>query len=208
MVNEVYEAQQYLAGENINRTNLYRICYLLISLFKNQGYKRTEIRDMVFAWGSKNKITVEYDVNSIINRVFDIDNLSLSAPIIKINKQDIYAINKLFDNEKVRLVALAILCYAKAHANKKGEFYVSSVGLGAWLGINRKTLRSRYIKELIDFEYLVEVEKYKNNNKWNDSYDKQSTKYRLNTSLHNSGEFVLRDNDVRKLFSEVFFSPY
>ena len=208
MVNEVYEAQQYLADENIDRTNLYRSCYLLISLFKSKGHERAEIRDMIFAWGSRNKITVKYDVNSIINRVFDIDNSSLQAPIIKINKQDIYDINKLFDNKKVKLVALAILCYAKAYADEKGEFYISSVALGLWIGINRKTLRSRYMKELIDFGYLVEVEKYKKSNKWNDSYDKQSTKYRLNVSLNNSGEFVLIDNDIRKLFSEIFSSPY
>ena len=155
---------------------------------------------------------IKYDVNSIVSRVFNAKDSTLKSPVVKINKQDVAEIKKRFDNKKVRFTALTFLCYAKAYADKNGEFRLSSVGLSAWLGINRKTLRNRYIKELIDFDYLIKVERHKNNPKWSmaynskidQPYDSQATKYKLNVVLHNSGDHILINNNIWILFSELF----
>ena len=205
MVNEAYEAQQYLEGKDIVISNLYRICYLIVCYYKEKGYKKIEIREALFDWGKLHNVFIKYNVNNIINRVFDTDKaVLLKAPTVKINKQDISEIKKRFDDSKTKLVALAMLCYAKAHGNKDGEFNLSSVGLGAWLNINRKILRNKYIKELIEYEFITEIEKPQNNMRWEKTYDSQSTQYRMSFPLHNSGNAALADNDVRLLFSEVF----
>ena len=205
MINEVYETQQYLDGDNIITTNLYRICYLIACYYKERGLKKIEIREALFEWGKQYHVFIKYNVNDIINRVFATERAKLLRnPVVKINKQDIAEIKKRFDDNKTRLVALAMLCFAKAHGTKDGEFSISSVGLGAWLNISRKTLRSKYIKELIEYEFLSEVEKPQNNMRWDKSYDTQSTQYRINHPLHNSGNVTLFNNDMKQLFSEVF----
>ena len=205
MVNEIYETQQYLEGKSIVTNNLYRVCYLLVCHYKEKGYKKMEIREALFEWGKQHNIFIKYNVNNIINRVFDSDKaILLKAPVVKINKQDITEIKKRFDDNKTRLVALAMLCYAKAHGNEDGEFNISSVGLGAWLNINRKALRIKYIKELIEYDFITEIEKPLNNMRWEQPYDSQSTQYRINFPVHNSGKATLINNDIRLLFSEVF----
>jgi len=205
MINEAYETQQYLDGNDIVTSNLYRICYLIVCHYKEKGYKKIEIREALFDWGKQNNVFIKYNVNNIINRVFDTDKaVLLKVPTVKINKQDAIEIKKRFDDNKTRLVALAMLCFAKAHGTKDGEFYISSVGLGAWLNINRKTLRNKYINELIEYEFITEIEKPQNNMRWEKSYDTQSTQYRINFPIHNSGNATLVNNDVRILFSEVF----
>ena len=208
MIDEIREAEDYLLGKNIAKENLYRMCYLMSCYFKLQKIEKLEARQKIFDWGRENNIWIKYDVNQIITRAYDSPNPTFKSPIVKINKQDISRIKDSFDGQKVRKVALALLCYAKAHGNKNGEFNISSVALGAWLGINRKGLRNKYIKELMDFGYLVEIQKPKNNKAWNQSYDKQAIRYKLCNSIHNSGEYVLDGNDIDKLFSEVFSNPY
>ena len=62
---------------------------------------------------------------------------------------------------------------------------------------------------MIDFKYLDEVEKTKNKGgyKWEEDYDAQSTKYRINVPVHNSGDNILINNEIGKLFLELFSIP-
>ena len=207
MVDEVYEAIQYIEGKNIVLSNLYRICLQMIRWYKGQGeLSRIEIREKIlYEWAAKHKIDVRYNLNDIINRVFDSNDFGvLKTPVVKVNNQDVERIKRSFDSETTKLVALAILCYAKAHGNIKGEFTMSAVNLGAWLGINRRSLAKKYIKELIDFNYLTIAAKPTNNSKWEKAYAEQSTHYVINAPLHNSGNYELKNNDIGILFNEVF----
>ena len=205
MVNEVYEVQQYLAGNDIVISNLYRTFTLLIKWFKEQGFDSDGIRNEIQAWAKSNGIFINYDLNNMIMKLFEKNaKANLESPIIKINENDMDVINKKFDNKKTKLTALAMLCYAKAYANKKGEFSISTVGLSAWTGLNRKVLSSRYIKELIEFKYLSLIEKPNNNRSWEKNTASQSTKYRINHKLHNSGNMMLKENNLEILFLEVF----
>jgi hypothetical protein len=146
----------------------------------------------------------------MIDLAFNANIKPLRTGGVKINKQDIANINKRFDNMNTKLVALAMLCYAKAHANKQGEFSISSVSLGLWLHINRQNLRSKYIKELVDYEFLIEVDpklrstRSADHKKWAQPYEDQSIQYRINSPIYNNGEYELKDNDMRTLFSEIF----
>jgi len=205
MVNERYEAQQYLEGKKITNDNAFRAYYLMTCLLRESGLSKDEIRAKVKEWEEVHSIKKKYDVNKIVRNVFDYeDEVYLCDPIVKINKRDVEIINSRFDNKKTKLIALAMLCYAKAYANKENEFHISTVALSAWSGLHRKTIASRYIKELIDFGYLETVKKFCANREWSGSYRLQSTKYRIKLNLHNSGDNILEGNDIRLLFSRLF----
>lgn len=201
MINEVVECENYLDGKNINKRNLYRICYLLAKYFKEQGMSHIDIRNSIFEWAKKNNIYIHYNLNKIIyHAVADKKRLKDNI-IIKINDKDIKEIINRFDSKNTRLTALAILCYAKAYANRDGEFTLSSISLGAWINIVDQNLRSRHIKELIDFEYISRANKSSGWNKNNG----RSQKYKINVDIHNSGKYCLIDNNIIGLYEDIFF---
>lgn len=204
MVNEIYEAQEYVKGNNIDLKNLYRIYVMMVRWHKSQGLDKIEIRNVIAKWKKKHGIDIRSNTNEIIARVFDREtNPELSTPVVKINKQDVANINRRFDSKKTKLVALAMLCYAKAYANEDGEFNISLTSLSAWTGVNRHMLGRKYIKELVDYEYLTVVSKYESKNYWEFQYREQSTKYRLNFKLVNTGDFELENNDLQELYAKL-----
>ena len=202
MINEFVETEKYLRGENINKKNLYRIVYMITKEFINRGMAHSEIRDAVFRWGKDNGVYIKYDVNSIIYKALEDKTPICNSPIVKINNGDIVEIKKRFDSKNARLTALAILCYAKARADKDRLFNISSNTLANWIGIGAGNLRGRYIKELIDFGYLSKIETPRNTYKWDG--DNTTCKYSINVELHNSGNYTLIDNKILDLYSELF----
>ena len=207
MVNEVYEVKQYLNGENISKKNLFRICYMLAKWYHEQGLTQLEIRDKIFLWGKENNIYIKYNVNNdIISKIYRYNPPKLKSVEVKINAQDIENINRRFDNRKTKMVALAILCYAKVHSDKYNHFNISSMHLSFWLNMNRRGLRQRYIRELIDYEFITEFSynKPKCFKTWDVAFEEQSTRYQLIVPSENTGEFILQGNNVKKLYTEIF----
>lgn len=200
MINEKLEVMDYLNGKNLNKENLYHTYYQIAKYFKEQGLPRTEIRNAIFYWANENGIFVKHDLNAIITAVFE-DREPLREKMVKINRTDIEEITRLFDNPKTRLTALGLLCYAKAYGNRNGEFHISSVTLGVWLGIHRTQLKRRYMRELMDYGYLDEIQRAQNTYTWSMP---QTNRYRINAPIHNSGHYVLEGNDIQKLYREIF----
>lgn len=205
-INEVIECKDYLEGRNIDTKCLYRICYMLAKWFKQEGFSHIEIRDAIFRWGKQHNVYITYNVNKIIYTALEDKKRLKDNVVIKINQNDISEIKKRFDGNNTRLLALALLCYAKANANQDGEFSISSVALSNWLGLNRGNLSSRALSELIDFGYVERVspapgyvwkpadkaDKYK---QWN---------LKINVPLFNSGGVELVDNNILDLYKCIF----
>lgn len=203
LINEVVEVREYLEGNNIVKNNLFRTCYLLAKYYKEKGMSPVEIRKSIFDWAKENKIYIIYNLNNIIYQALR-DKQRLKDNItIKINQKDIDNIKSRFDSKNTRLTALALLCYAKAYADRDKEFTLSSVSLGAWIGIADSHLRGTYLKEVIDFEYVSKVEST-NSYSWNKSKKNKSTRYKINVDIHNSGEIQLINNDIRTLYNQIF----
>lgn len=204
MINEVIEVQKYLSGDNIDKANLYQTCYLLAKWFKSKGQTHLQIRMSIYKWANANKITVKPYLNAIIDKAL-VDEAPLTEGIVVyINERDIKEITKRFDNKNTRLVALAMLCYAKVYANNKGEFSLSSISIGAWVNIHNSNIRRRYIKELINFEYIHRVSTPKNNRKWKNSDEDKNCKYAIRLPLENKGEYMMADNDIERLYKRAF----
>lgn len=202
MINEVIEVKNYIDGKNINKTDLYRACFLLAKWYKGQGQSHADIRSSIFGWAAKHNIYIKYNVNKIIYKAAEDNHGLKDNTTVKISKKDVAEITSRFDSKPVKLTALAILCYAKAHADRECTFDISSVSLSAWLGINDSNLRNRYLKELVDFGYISKLSTPKNTYKWENP--DVNCKYRLNVDIHNNGNITLTDNDIKGLYSELF----
>lgn len=120
-------------------------------LLHERGLSNKEIRDEVFKWANRNAIYLDFNVNSIIYHVQKNVRRMRGETEIYVSEDDVANINSCVDSKVCKKVALAILCYAKATADSKGDFQMSSNALGAWLGIAPSNLRGRYLKELRDF---------------------------------------------------------
>lgn len=176
---------------------------MLAKWFKEQGLTQLQIRENIFLWGKTHSMYIKYNVNDIIKKALDDKQRLKDNVAVKINESDIQEIKHRFDNPKTRLVALAILCYAKTYANRDKEFNVSSIALGEWLRIDSSNIRRKYLKELIEFEYISVVDSLKNTYKW-DGNSQQSYTYKINVPILNSGNYTLEDNKISVLYDSLF----
>lgn len=204
LIDEKIDALNYLNGKYIYPRNLYRIYYVLAKWFYSQGMIKIEIRDSIFEWANEHGITVKHCLNDIIDYVIDSGIPLKQDIVVRINESDIYEINRHFDKKNTKLVALAILCYAKIYADKNKEFSLSSVPFGCWVGISDSQIRARYFKELIDYSYMEKIYTPKNNYKWGNREDEKTSKYKLLVGIDNSGDIILDGNHINKLSSNIF----
>lgn len=204
-MNEKNEIQAILNGDRINKKYTYRSCYLLAKHFKSLGYEFIKTREEIFSWANKYGIYISDDLNSIIQRAYN-DKRPIAENIeIKISKEDIEEINKRFDKYNTKLTAFAILCFAKKHADKNKNFYISLVGLSNWINIAQQSLSGRHIKELIDFGYIEKISQ--DEMKFIKKRNKHISKilmYKMKVNCVNKGEYVVNDYNIRKEFEEIF----
>jgi hypothetical protein len=198
------DVQHYLKGEKIDKSNLYQTCYLLSKWHKSQGMNYLQIRDSIYEWATQNNLIVKSYLNVIINKALSDKKPLTQNIIVYVNDGDVKEIVRRFDSKNTRMVALSMLCYAKIHANKMGEFSLSSVAIGAWVGIHDSNIRRRYIKELINFEYVEKISVPKNNKKWANGDEDKNCKYIIRFPLKNSGDYKLVDNDIEDLYKQIF----
>lgn len=203
MINEVVEVQEYIEGKNIVKNNLFRICYLLAKYYKEKRMSHVEIRKSIFDWAKENKIYITYNLNNIIYQALRDKQRLKDNIIVRTNQGDIDEIKSRFDSKNTRLTALALLCYAKAYADRDKEFTLSTVSLGAWIGIDDSNLRKFYLRELLDFEYISRVEN-KDNFSWNKNKSSKLIRYKINVDIHNSGNIQLDNNDIEILYNQIF----
>jgi hypothetical protein len=177
---------------------------MLAKWYKQQGMSHMDIRQSIFNWGKKYNIFITCNVNSIIYQALD-DKTRLRDDIeIHISENDIKEITERFDSKNCRLMALAILCYAKCTANRDNEFNLSLLALSNWIGIDYNNLLKRHLPELVDFNYISRVD---NNNKtysWNKEVKNKSTALKIQVSVKNEGIYKLKDNNIRQLYLDIF----
>ena len=201
MIDEKFEVEQYLRGENINKLNIYRTCYLLAKYYMEKGLDNINVRTHIFEWANKHGIYIEFNLNRIIYVARE-DKTKLRGDVVAhISEEDIEEIRKRFDSKNTRMLALALLAYGKVCAAANGECTVSMVGMSNWLNIAYPNLVNRHMQELIDFGYVSKVE---NKRKWKQSKRSQVTKIRFNVPLDNVGEFSVVNNNVAVVFHTHF----
>lgn len=204
LLNEKNEILAILDGKRIDKRYTYRSCYLLAKYYKSLGYDFYQTRKEIFYWANKYGIFITDDLNSIINRAYKDKSELIDDTSISISKGDIFEIVDRFDKYNTRLVAFAILCFAKVNANYNGEFQLSLIGLSNWVGINRGNIAGRILKELINFGFIKKIEKGKFTHirQKNHPINTPIT-FKLLIPLDNSEDYVFYDEDIRDEFQKI-----
>lgn len=204
LLNEKNEVIALLNGQRLNKKYTYRSCYLLAKHFKSLGYDMIKTREEIFAWANTYKIYITDDLNSIIQRAFA-DKHDLTENVeIRISKEDIQEITRRFDKYNTRLIAFALLCFAKKYADKSGIFYISNVGLANWVGME-DTHVSTYMKELIDFDFVDKINnKGGNKIRRSNKFIKKMSVYKIKIKLIGDGIYFFKDLNIREEFENIF----
>ena len=202
--NEYLEAKNYFDGKDIPRQNTYRAILFVCRYMKELGMKRLEARDKLIEWKRENDVGSKYDVNQIIDFVYDYEKRSLSkAESVYVSESDILQITRRFDHKKTRLIAFIMLCYAKAFGNANREISVSYLDLSMWSGISDTTIYRSVIPELLNYDYVEIVDGSSKRFKSNEHFARRKTKYRLLVLCKNIGEYKVSDNIVAE-FNRLF----
>lgn len=217
MVNELIEVQEILDGKHIDRDYLFRPCFMLAKWYKQQGLSYLETRIKIFEWGKKYNIYIDCYLAHIIDKATkDKRPLRGEDTVVYINDDDIAEIERRFDKRcgNDRKTALALLCYAKASADKDGVIYLPQTALAQWLDIPRPNLNSRHLKNLVDLEYIKRLDDKTTGRYARSAWSKvtkdenriyqKSTEFQMLVPLENNGDYKLEDNNIQKLYEEVF----
>lgn len=207
MINEYLMAKSFLENDGVKKRNLFHTVYLLVKYFYEENLERLEIREKIFEWAKKYNYFLPFDVNMIINMVFERDKTKLTRnEFVYVTEEEIKEIKTRFTSSKVQLVAFAFLCYSKSHANESGEFSISMDAMAAWLQISRTMLFRKYLVELIGFGYIEKcgIKKYYLAKARTSALKNKANRYKLlvPVSKSNTGEKV--DNDILSAFKRLF----
>ena len=202
MLNEYNEAIAILNGDRFQRNYIYRTCLILAKYYKTLNYSLMETRYAIFDWGKKNRIYIIHDLNSIIHKAYT-DKVGLVTEVeIKISKRDIKQITDRFDKFNARLIAFAMLCYAKKYADKAGVFSISNIGLSNWIRIDGSTIL-KTMKELIGFDYITKLSTPTNLTAKKFRHHSKINTYKLNFKLEQNGEYLVKDYNIREEYAFI-----
>lgn len=209
MIDEVLEVKQYLAGDPVSERGRYRAAYQLARWYTQEGYDFKTTRNKIFEWARATNNYLKYNVNDIVTAARNHNERLKDNVTVRISESDVNEIVRLFDNMNTRKLALALLCYAKVYANKDGEFSVSMSAISEWIGVVKQNVSQRHLPELVTLEYIERVSDnspvaYWHRKKKNYTHKYKTTRLRINASLYNAGKFELHDNDIDKLFDQIF----
>lgn len=204
MINEMVDAQKYLAGEGLSHDIEYRICLLLAKWYYQNGAKtREEIRERLKTWAKENSFYFTVSMNTVADRVISGQMKLLGQEPVYINQNDKQVIADKFDTYEERIVALAILCYAKTHSDRYGHFQLSQASLGKWLKMERKTI-AKHVHQLIGSSFMELVEAGTINSWYQSMVAVGCSVYKLCFEISNNGEWQLTENNLHQLYDEMF----
>lgn len=209
MIDEVYEVQEYLGGKKVSERGRYRAAYLIARWYTQEGLDFCATRDAIFNWSKRTGNYLKYNVNDIVTGARACTERLTDNVNIRISEKDVNRIVRLFDSKKARMLALALLCFAKAHANRDGVFNVSISALADWIGVSRTSITVDYLPELITLGYIEKIDTPQPVTRWHKGKEYRTARYRstrlkINASLYNAGKFELNHNDISGLYEEIF----
>lgn len=198
------QVENLLKGEGINKKCTYWNCFLLAKYYTEQGLEPFDIRKNIRAWAEKYNVELETNLNRIIidmpreNRRKLRDNVT-----VRISDTDIERISTCFDSSKSRRAALAMLCYAKAAADKDGYFYLPVAVFAGWIHQDYSYVLRHYVKEMKSMGFVESVKRSKKKRfSWEEQ--KEKSNFRILVPHHNTGNYVLVDNNIDALYVECF----
>lgn len=205
MIDEVAEVKQYLAGKPPEeKSRLYRACYMISKYLKEDGMSPVDAVSFIDKWldgSGHGKINLLQCVNAAY---MNVNKLKRGRRVL-VSSDDVKAIVEHAPTKNDRKVALALLCNAKAFADKKGIFQASTEAVASWVGIKGSNIRGRSIDRLCKWGYIEKVDTYRGKAAGRFSkYSRSASCFRLLVPWKNTDGVELVNNDIDSLYSELF----
>lgn len=198
MINEIAEVNKFLTGEPPkDRRSLYRACYMIAKYMKEDGKSPVDAVSFLSGWGANDK---GVDIVQCVNAAYINETKLRQGCRVFISNDDVREIVDHSPTVGDRKVALALLCNAKAFADKKGVFQASTEAIAHWLGMQGANVRTRNITRLCMWDYVAKIETDKGHAASRFSkYRRGVSCFRMLVPFKNTGDYELVDNDIRAL---------
>lgn len=207
MIDEIAETEKYMSGKPPeDRQKLYRACYMISKYLKEDGKSPVDAVSFLKDWTSE-RGPGKVNILQCVNAAYMNDNKLRRGRKVAISPEDVEAIIEHSPTDNDRKVALALLCNAKAFADKKGVFQASTEAIGNWVGMSGANVRGRNIKRLCEWQYIekIDTDKGKASGRFS-KYHRTSSCFKLLVPWKNSGGVELVDNDIDSLYDALFKS--
>lgn len=203
MFNEISMVETYLRGEKIPKRALDDCIFQLSKYYKEKNFSKIETKVKIIEWLKDNGLYF-VDINNNIDNAYGTKSKLIGNFSVRINQEDIDAINFAADFPTAKKVALFLLIYAKIHSDKEGNFKIRIATMAEWIGIRRENLYSRYISQLSEYGFInIDNSSYKKY--LNKSREEKRMSMKINHDIKNEGEFIIEKNeDFLKVFKEIF----
>lgn len=205
MIDEVAEVKQYLAGKSPEeKKRLYRACYMIAKYLKEDGMSPVDAVSFIDKWldgGGHGKI----NLLQCVNAAYMNENKLSHGRRVVISNEDVQAIMERAPLESDRKVALALLCNAKAFADKKGIFQASTEAVANWIDMNGANVRNRNIARLCKWGYIdkVDTDRGKASKRFS-RYRCRSSLFKILVPYKNAEGVELVNNDIQSLYHTLF----
>ena len=204
MIDEVAEVKKYMSGQPPEeQSRLYRACYMISKLMKADGESPVDAVSFIRDWLNGHK-TNGLNLLQCVNAAYINETELHSGCRVFVSETDAQNIVDHAPTETDRKVALALLCNAKAFADRRGVFRASTEQLANWLDMKGANVRGRNIRRLCEWQYIAKVDTDKGKAAGRFSkYRRSVSCFKLLVPYKNTGEHELIDNDIEALYAAL-----
>lgn len=123
---------------------------------------------------------------------------------VNVGIYDVFQINYRFDRPKVKLLAFALLCYAKQYSNSLNEISIYPLHLFCWLNTNSMASTNRNLKEIVDYEFMININDTTLKNPIKSVYNTKGLNYKILIDLNKGGLIKVNNSNFIDVFNECF----
>ena len=202
MINEYSWAEELYKGNRSPSTkNNYGDCMYLARYLIQNGNSVPQSCNLLYDWGKENHIYFDNRIVLMCQKAEKMQPLRDFVDI-HISEEEINTIKTMLKKKNSQIVALAMLCYAKAFHAPSESFDISTYQLELWTGIQRENISGRYIKEIESMGIIKKVEPSAMDY-WKGFAKSKMNKYKFCFPLLNEGKYVLNDNNIIGFFESL-----
>lgn len=204
MINEIGEAKNYIRG-HFDGKPPRRICFVMAKYYKRSGLPLNDALATVQKMLETAGIETNFSVGRCVMAAYENDSELNDGGMVKISRHEIDAIKRVASTRREKILAVALLCCAKAYAGEDGLFTISLSRLAGWIGCDTENLRKRELDILRVFGYVEILPPKETYRGWKkDEVKKNLLQYRVCIPYGTDGEFELLNNDIVGLCEHIF----
>lgn len=203
MINEIGEAKNYIKGKMDGKPPR-RICFVMAKYFKRSGLPLSDALATIQKMLETHGIKTNFSVGRCVMAAYENDSELNDGGMVKISKTEIDAIKRIASTRREKILAVALLCCAKAYGDSDGVFTISLSRLAGWIGCDVENLRKRELDVLKTFGYVEVYAPEDTYRGWKKEVRRTLLRYKVKIAYGPDGEYELADNDIIGLCERAF----